>query len=79
MVVSLPCPPIDGLVVSTTVMVWLTLPLVFPEQSVACQVRVNVPVPAQLPAVDESVKLMATLASQLSEAVGGLNTGVLGH
>ena len=68
-----------GLVLSTTAMVWLTELLVFPEQSVACQVRVKIPVPAQLPAVDESLKLMLTLASQLSEAVGGLNTGVLGH
>jgi hypothetical protein len=36
-----PCPPIVGAVVSTTAMVWLTVPLVLPQASTACQILVS--------------------------------------
>src|SRR5882672_3394647 len=36
-----PAAPIVGAVVSTTVMVWLTVPLVLPQASTACQVLVS--------------------------------------
>src|SRR5438874_2549360 len=51
MVALAPADPIVGGVVSTTVMVWLTLPLELPLQSVASQVRVSVKVPGQVPGV----------------------------
>jgi hypothetical protein len=41
MVASLPAAPIVGAVVSTTLMVWLTVPLVLPQASTACQVLVS--------------------------------------
>jgi hypothetical protein len=41
-VVSGPAEPIVGAVVSRTMMVWLTVPLVFPQSSVALQLLVEV-------------------------------------
>jgi hypothetical protein len=41
MVALAPGEPIVGAVVSTTVMVWLTLPLALPQPSTALQVRVS--------------------------------------
>src|SRR2546423_9740080 len=39
---SLPCPPMLGAVRSSTMMVWLTVPLVLPQASVAFQLLVDV-------------------------------------
>src|SRR5438046_9038015 len=79
MVSSAPCPPMVGLVLSSAVVVRLAALLVFPEQSVACQVRVKIPVPAQLPAVEESLKLTLERESDVSPNGVGLNTGIIGH
>jgi len=40
-VASLPWPPIDGAVVSRTVMVWVREALVLPQASTACHVLVS--------------------------------------
>src|SRR5205807_10046928 len=48
---SAPCPPIVGGVLSTTLMVWLTVPLVLPQSSVAFQLLVDVYVFPHVPAV----------------------------
>jgi len=52
---------------------------VFPQSSVAVQVRVTLYVPAQDPAVVASTNIMVTVASHASVAVGGVNTGVAGQ
>jgi hypothetical protein len=71
---------IVGGVVSTTVMVWLTVADVLPEQSVALHVFVLVKVPGQLPGVVTSETTETTgFGSQASVAVGGVKTGVAGH
>src|SRR5437764_5324192 len=54
-VVLVPAAPIVGAVVSTTVMVWLTLTVWLPLQSVASQVRVSVKVPGQVSGVVTSL------------------------
>jgi hypothetical protein len=60
-------------------MVWLTFPLVLPQASTALQVRVSEKVPAQtLPAV-VSLTTCTVAPPQVSDAVGGVNTGVAGH
>src|SRR5262245_36005062 len=76
-IVSLaPGAPIVGGSVSTTEIVWLTVPLSLPEQSRAFQVLVREKAPAQLPGVVTSLTSMTCgLASQESVAVGGVNTG----
>ena len=61
-----------------TVMLRLQV-LVFPQSSVAVQVRVTVEVPAQEPGVVWSSKVMSTLASQASLAEGPANDGMAGH
>src|SRR5205823_3651283 len=79
MVALAPAEPIVGAVVSTTVMVWLTLPLELPLQSVASQVRVSVKVPGQVPGVVTSLTRFTVAPPQVSEAVGGVKLGVVGH
>src|SRR5690349_21635853 len=69
---------IVGAVSSTTEMVRLQVEEL-PQSSVAVQVRVTMYSGGQVPGVFESLKVMATLASQASVAVGGVNTGVAGQ
>ena len=52
---------------------------VLPQSSVAVHVLVAVYVPGQLPGVDESVNVTATVASHASVAVGATHTGVAGQ
>jgi len=74
------CPThiIVGGVVSSTTMVSLQV-AVFPQSSVAVQVRVKPKVPPHDPDVVLSTKVIVTLASQASVAVGGINTGRAGQ
>jgi hypothetical protein len=51
----------------------------FAQSSVAVQVLVTLKVPAQVPGVVASEKVIATVASHASVAVGGVNTGVAGQ
>ena len=72
-VVGAAAAPIVGDVVSCTVMLWLTVPLVLLQASLAYQVRVNV--------VEQASPVLLSLgcsvaALQLSEDVGSVNTGV---
>ena len=52
---------------------------VFPQSSVAVHVRVTLYVPAQDPGVVASAKVIATLTSHASVAVGALKTGAPGQ
>ena len=52
---------------------------VLPQSSVAVQVRVTPYVPLHDPVVVASTKLIVTVASQASVAVGGINTGKAGQ
>ena len=52
---------------------------VLPQSSVAVHVRVTLYVPAHDPCVVASVKVIATVASHASVAVGGINTGTAGQ
>src|SRR5215471_17548066 len=76
---SPPWPPIDGAVVSITWMVWLTVPLVLPQSSIACQLLVDEYVFPQVPAVVVAPSSTTVAPPQVSLAVGALNTGVAGH
>ena len=69
---------IVGGVMSCTTIVLLHV-AVFPQSSVAVHVLVAVYVPGQLPGVDESVNVIATVASHASVAVGAIHTGVAGQ
>src|SRR6187431_2580120 len=69
---------IVGAVTSRTTIVPLQ-DAVFPQSSVAVQVRVTLKVPAHEPWVVTSLKVIATLTSQASVAVGGVNTGADGQ
>ena len=69
---------IVGAVKSCTTIVRLHV-AVFPESSVAVQVRVTLYVPAHDPCVVASEKVTLTVASQASVAVGGVNTGTAGQ
>ena len=51
----------------------------FPQSSVAVQVRVVLYVPAHAPGVLTSAKVTVTLRSQASDTVGGVNTGIAGQ
>lgn len=64
-----------GAVVSCTVMLWLTVALVLPQASVACQLRVKVFEQLTLPEV-LSVELIVGWPPQVSEAVGAVKLGV---
>jgi hypothetical protein len=74
-----PGEPIVGGVVSTTEMVWLTLPLVLPQPSTALQVTVSVWLPAQVPAAVVSLTCCTVAPPHVSDAVGGVNEGTPGH
>jgi len=67
-----------GGVISCTTMVPLHV-AVLPQSSVAVHVRVVLYVPAHDPGVLTSVKVIATLTSHASVAVGGANTGAAGQ
>ena len=69
---------IVGGVTSCTIMVRLQV-AVFPQSSVAVQVRVTLYVPAHDPCVVASLKVIATVASHASVAVGATHTGVAGQ
>jgi hypothetical protein len=69
---------IVGDVISRTTIVPLQV-AVFPQSSVAVQVLVVLYVPTQDPGVVTSAKVIVTLTSQASVAVGGKNTGVAGQ
>src|ERR1044071_5100074 len=60
-------------------MVCSTLPLVFPQSSIACQLLVEEYVLPQVPAVVVAPSSTTVAPLHVSEAVGGLNTGVPGH
>jgi hypothetical protein len=67
-----------GGVISCTTIVRLQV-AVFPQSSVAVQVLVTLKLPGHVPGVVTSVNVIATLGSQESVAVGGVNTGVAGQ
>jgi len=67
-----------GGVISCTTIVRLQV-AVFPQSSVAVHVRVVLYVFGQEPGVLTSENVMETLGSQVSVAVGGVNTGVAGQ
>src|SRR6187431_1571134 len=69
---------IVGGVISCTTMVPLQV-AVFPQSSVAVQVRVVLYVPTQEPGVETSTKVIVTVASHASVAVGSVNTGKAGQ
>lgn len=52
---------------------------VLPQSSVAVHVRVDVYVPAHDPGVEEVTKVIATVASHASVAVGATHTGIAGQ
>src|ERR1051325_11666083 len=76
---SPPWPPIEGAVVSVTWIVCSTVPLVLPQASIACQLLVEEYVLPQVPAVVVAPSSTTVAPPHVSEAVGGLNTGVPGH
>src|SRR6187549_1803298 len=69
---------IVGGVISWTTIVPLQV-AVLPQSSVAVQVRVVLYVPVHEPGVDASTKVIVTVASQASVAVGGVKTGSAGQ
>jgi len=69
---------IVGEVISCTTIVPLQV-AELPQSSVAVQVRVVLYVPAHEPGVVASTKVIVTVASQASVAVGGTNTGIAGQ
>ena len=78
MVAAGPTPLITGSVVSTTVMVWLAVVL-FPQSSIAVQVRVCRMFCGQVPGAVVSTKVRVGVGSHASDAEGELNTGAAGH
>lgn len=75
-----PAWPITGGVLSMMLMVWLTVGDSFPLQSRARQVIVREYRPGQLPwVVTSETRITLGLRSQLSDAVGGVNTGLAGQ
>jgi hypothetical protein len=69
---------IVGGVVSCTMIVALQV-AVLPQSSVAVHVRVTLMLAGQVPGVETSAKVIVTLASQASVAVGAANTGAFGQ
>jgi hypothetical protein len=65
-------------VISCTTIVRLQV-AVLPQSSVAVHVLVTLDVPVQDPGVVWSEKVMTTVRSHASVAVGGVNTGVAGQ
>src|SRR6185503_16701288 len=72
-----PGEPIVGLVVSTLVLVWVTVPLVLPQPSTALQLRVVTKVHAFPEVVSPRFCTVAPL--HVSDAVGAVNDGEAGH
>jgi hypothetical protein len=80
MVAFAPASLINGGVISCTVIVWVRVPLVLPQASVAIHVLVSEKVPAQLPSTVVSGPNCVTVAElQLSLAVGAVNVGDAGQ
>jgi len=69
---------IVGGVISWTMIVPLHV-VELPQASVAVHVRVVLYVPVHDPGEDTSTKVIVTVASQASVAVGGVNTGKAGQ
>ena len=65
----------SGAVVSTRVMLWVTVPLVLPQLSVACQLRVVTN--AQLVPEVVSPRLSTVAPLHVSEAVGAVKLGMV--
>src|SRR5947207_11631181 len=70
-----PWPPIIGGVLSSTMLVSLTVSLLFPHVSSACQVLVRVYEPPH-PAVELSLSSTIEELLHVSEDVGSVNTGI---
>src|SRR5437764_12436802 len=73
-----PWPPIVGGVLSSTMMFLLTVPLVFPHTSTACQLSLHDALPIY-PAVELSLSRTIDELLHVSLEVGSVNTGVAGH
>jgi len=74
-VCAAPAGPMSGAVVSTRVMLWLTVPLVLPQLSCACQLRVVTS--AQLVPEVVSPKLSTVAPLHVSLAVGAVKLGIV--
>src|SRR6266446_3058229 len=79
MVALLPALPITGAVVSRTVIVCVTVPLVLPQPSTAFQLLADVKLFAHVPAVVVAPRSCTVAPLQVSEAVGAVKLGVAGH
>src|SRR5207245_8906085 len=80
MVASAPALPITGGVTSCTVMVWVRVPLVLPQASVATQVLVSERVQARGAWTVLSSPTCVTVALlHESDAVGAVNVGLAGQ
>lgn len=77
--ISVPCPPIAGRVVSTTVIVWLTVSDLLPQASTAHHSLVKLYDWEQVPFTRTVVESSIGMVSQLSWAVGEVNMGVPVH
>ena len=77
MVALPPAAPITGAVVSTLVLLWVTVPLVLPQQSIALQLRVVTKV-HEFPEV-VSPRFCTVAPLHVSDAVGAVNDGEAGH
>src|SRR6201993_2463211 len=70
-----PASPMSGAVVSTRVIIWVTVPLVLPQLSCACQLRVVTN--AQLVPEVVSPRLSTVAPLQVSLAVGAVKLGIV--
>ena len=77
MVAFAPGEPIVGLVVSTLVLLWVTVPLVLPQPSTARQLRVVTKAHAFPEVV--SVRVTSVAPLHVSDTVGAVNDGEAGH
>ena len=77
MVALPPAAPITGAVVSTLVLLWVTVPLVLPQPSIALQLRVVTKVHEFPEVVSPRFSTVAPL--HVSDAVGAVNDGEAGH
>ena len=77
MVALPPAAPITGAVVSTLVLLWVTVPLVLPQPSIALQLRVVTKV-HEFPEV-VSPRFCTVAPLHVSDAVGAVKLGVAGH
>src|SRR5882762_6896694 len=79
MVALLPAAPIVGPVVSRTVMVCVTVPLVLPQPSTAFQLLAEVKLFAHVPAVVVAPRSCTVAPLHVSLAVGAVKVGEAGH